>query len=672
MLRYRLGYAKKGVPTSPADTEKKKPVLKGWQKKATTDQSRIHGEHNSKALPSYDGLLTPTGRGYGRRGRWVLDVDDPNDLDRLEAELGVELRGRSSEVLSPRPGHFQIHWLWPTDEAKILLSVGKKVEDGFEGLDVRGEGGLAMLPPSRSPKGGYRFGNDLPTVEAPSKLVEWATSRNRKAERPRRRVATKTRSTAPQESGKIAEGSRNAELTSICGRLHDGTRDLDQLIEALLATNEERCDPPQEEGEVEKIARWVHKQPPRRPEKKAKLPELIEVLSNRWYERERKKLGGKNEVRFMRLLIRKGESIGTVSTEGLRVRMSFLDAAKRLGCHVNTITNIRDRLVEKGELRYDHSERHSKRDPGTFVLLDPRQVCDSRNNSFSLGGKSCSTITSTSRRGVTELETAHYRHRGPVGYSKEDTLCHVEAYGPKTADELAGILGWTRVRDLRAKHLDYLVALGLLERRGDLYAAPEDYRECQDAARKEKYSTIQARVARERSVEGLWVHVVKESGMVASEEERDRLDAEAAERKRWAFHERLAKDTPEADERCREELNAWDEEREASDGEISVSTIWLAHGESVDPETGEVLNSDDEARTSGTEAPVSTGVDGRILPFGDLGVLYELVDQRVLTDEGTGVLWQVFGDRVGVLLDAKPDEVTFLPPAAVLEGEEAA
>ncbi len=78
---------------------------------------------------------------------------------------------------------------------------------------------------------------------------------------------------------------------------------------------------------------------------------------------------------------------------------------------------------------------------------------------------------------------------------------------------------------------------------------------------------MQARVARVRSVEGLWVHVVKESGMVASEEERERLDSEAADRKRQAFQEHLAKDTPEADEGCRELLNAMDEVRQA-DGEI--------------------------------------------------------------------------------------------------------
>jgi hypothetical protein len=139
-----------------------------------------------------------------------------------------------------------------------------------------------------------------------------------------------------------------------------------------------------------------------------------------------------------------------------------------------------------------------------------------QNNSPLAVERGCSTITSTSRKDVPELETGHYRHRGPVGYSREDTLCHLEAYGPQTAEGLARLLRWSRTRDLKARHLDPLTDLGLLELRGDVYAVPGDYRERQGEARREDYSTVQARVARVRSEEGLWVHVVQESGIVAS------------------------------------------------------------------------------------------------------------------------------------------------------------
>jgi hypothetical protein len=46
---------------------------------------------------------------------------------------------------------------------------------------------------------------------------------------------------------------------------------------------------------------------------------------------------------------------------------------------------------------------------------------------------------------------------------------------------------------------------------------------------------------------------------------------------------------------------------------------------------------------------------------------YDRTGQIVETAQGRGLLWQAFSDRVGVVLDDKPDEVTFLPPTDVLE-----
>ncbi len=40
--------------------------------------------------------------------------------------------------------------------------------------------------------------------------------------------------------------------------------------------------------------------------------------------------------------------------------------------------------------------------------------------------------------------------------------------------------------------------------------------------------------------------------------------------------------------------------------------------------------------------------------------LYPLVDQMVRTQEGPGRLWQVLGERAGVVLDKDPEKVTFI------------
>lgn len=536
-----MAYAEKGKPTFPC--EGKRPLTPRGFKDATTDPRRIHAWQHRWPQAN---VGMPTGE---RSGVFVLDEDRSGAVEELEREHGPLPKTLTAKT--PRGGRH----LYFRHVDGITNSPGGLPA----GIDVRGEGGYVLVAPSA----GYSWEDRSEVAEAPDWLVELVRERT---PRPRRRDG----GPRPRvEGGLIPEGRRNGALTSIAGKLHDGTRNLAQLTEDLLTIRDERCEEPETfpDKEVEKIARWVHGKEPCRPEKTPELSELVDALSAHWYQRERKRLGGKNEVRFMRLLIREGERIGTASEEGLRVKMSFLQAARELGCHVNTITNVRDRLREKGELRYDQSERSSKRDPGTFVLLDPRRTCDSQSTSLSPKRRVGATITNLSRKEVYDLETAHHRHRGPVGYSGEDVLCHVEGYGPKTAEELARLLGWSRARDLRLRHLDPRVELGLLERRGDLYAVPGDYRERRLEARREAYSTVQARVARIRSEEGLWVHVVRESGMVASEAERERLDAEAADRKRQAFHEHLAKDTPQGDESCRELLNAVDEQREAA-GEI--------------------------------------------------------------------------------------------------------
>jgi hypothetical protein len=49
---------------------------------------------------------------------------------------------------------------------------------------------------------------------------------------------------------------------------------------------------------------------------------------------------------------------------------------------------------------------------------------------------------------------------------------------------------------------------------------------------------------------------------------------------------------------------------------------------------------------------------------------YAHTGQIVETAQGYGRLWQAFSDRVGVVLDDKPDQVTFMCPADVIGGVE--
>ena len=79
-----------------------------------------------------------------RSGFWVLDIDlpdGPESLATLEAEHGA--LPVTIEASTPRGGR-HLYWIWPTNGPEIRNSAGRI----GTGLDVRGEGGSIVLPPS--------------------------------------------------------------------------------------------------------------------------------------------------------------------------------------------------------------------------------------------------------------------------------------------------------------------------------------------------------------------------------------------------------------------------------------------------------------------------------------------------------------------------------------------
>jgi hypothetical protein len=334
------------------------------------------------------------------------------------------------------------------------------------------------------------------------------------------------------------EGSRDDTLARIAGRLHDGTRSLVDLTAELLEINARRCEPPLPDQQVVKVARSIHGREPCRPGRPKEVDELVGVLSDYWHGQTWKRLAKKSEARFARALIREGRKFGKRVPTGLRVEKSFRQIAEILGVHRNTVTNLVKRAKAAGWLRQDNANRQGEM-PGAFVLVDPRCFCDTDNQ----GKVVDEGVTSMSRLcekllNVADLKTPHHRHRGLVGYSKEHTLCIFEAHGPLDRETAAELLGWARPRDLERLHLEPLSELGLLEKRGGIYAVPGDYRERRESVLGERYSTVQPRVRRERSVEGRNVYVVRDSGIVASESERLRLAEEQHARERDGYRNR--------------------------------------------------------------------------------------------------------------------------------------
>jgi hypothetical protein len=378
ILKYRLRYAEKGVPTSPADTERKKPHLTGWQRKATTSPQQIIAESNR--WPDA-GILTPTGARYGR---FVLDEDTPGELARLEEDLGVKLLGVSTEVRTPS-SLLHVHLLWP-EGADIRNSVGKNASDDFEGIDVRAEGGLVMLPPTP----GYNFSNDLPMAQAPPELVEWATSRNKAAPAPN--AARSKTNVAPLSEGEtIPKGARHNTLASILGGKHDGTRSLSELTELALHINERQCDPPigspGDDDPIEDVVRTaksIHGKTPCRPAARRDDEPTMRALLAFEKRMEATKWRGhaRNRLSLLKTYVLQARRYGELREDGsVAISISNMQAALANGISDRSVRRNNVKLSDERWIHLDNEDRRPE-EAGTVVLLTSAHSVLTHNNSL--------------------------------------------------------------------------------------------------------------------------------------------------------------------------------------------------------------------------------------------------------------------------------------------------
>ncbi len=192
-----LIYAGRGWRVFPCEARGKRPFIKKWQKCATTEATQII-EWWSKWPDSNIAIATGEASGL-----LAIDIDPRHGGDETLRGL-IEAHGElpDTKVAATGGGGFHSLFIYPID-SNIRNSVGRL----GAGIDVRGEGGYIIVPPSVHKSGNlYKWLKDFTLAPLPQWLFKRLTE-----EKPTSKVSRETKSSAVSES-LISEGQRNETL----------------------------------------------------------------------------------------------------------------------------------------------------------------------------------------------------------------------------------------------------------------------------------------------------------------------------------------------------------------------------------------------------------------------------------------------------------------------------
>lgn len=238
----------------------KHPRIKGWKEQATTDPEQIREWW--RLWPDANiGLATGA-----KSGVVALDVDPKDGGDDTLREL-EEAYGQLPDTVGSITGSGGRHILFEYPGWYVPPSVGKTGGIG-DGLDIRGDGALIILPPSRHTSG-RRYEWDLehhPEDMNPAPIPEWLAAKIRKgtARKSQEKKAKVTGRVWRQylRGGPIKEGTRDDTLFRIGCRMRARGAGYEDILATLVAVNEQRCEPPLPWQQVEQKAAQAVKYSP--------------------------------------------------------------------------------------------------------------------------------------------------------------------------------------------------------------------------------------------------------------------------------------------------------------------------------------------------------------------------------------------------------------------------
>jgi len=176
-----------------------------------------------------------------------IDLDGEAELRRLETEHGA--LPATVEVTTARGRH--LYFRMPN--APVRNSAGKLAPH----IDVRGDGGYTLAPPSTHP-GGRRYSWSVDSAGAFAAAPDWLLARVTAP-------AATNGAAAPAPASEwrtliaagVDEGQRDNAATRLCGHLLRRRVDPIVTLEILQLWNEARCRPPLPASDIERIVNSI-------------------------------------------------------------------------------------------------------------------------------------------------------------------------------------------------------------------------------------------------------------------------------------------------------------------------------------------------------------------------------------------------------------------------------
>lgn len=261
MIDEALSYVAQGFKIFPVKLDKT-PLTAHGLKDCTMIQPGVK-EYWTKWPDAGIGLVTD--------GLIVLDFDKKSGGVKAKATIEAKY-GKMPVTRTHRTGGGGLHYIYyNTNNSDIRNSV---CLGGYQGLDLRANGGYIVVPPSPHESGRcYEVIDNSPIAPVPDWVVSLAK------EKPPAKVLTGVIG----EGAPIPEGQRNATLTSLAGTMRKRGMTADEIEAALLVTNQKRCQPsPLPDSEIRTIAKSVSRYEPAPPTPNTGRKELSASTVNQW------------------------------------------------------------------------------------------------------------------------------------------------------------------------------------------------------------------------------------------------------------------------------------------------------------------------------------------------------------------------------------------------------